>query len=46
MAGLARAKSRYVPKDLPHYKKIVKKILTKVRHMDRAMNVMGNRKAA
>ncbi len=25
MAGLARAKSHYVPKDLPHYKRIIKK---------------------
>ncbi|NDV25560.1 6-hydroxymethylpterin diphosphokinase MptE-like protein [Desulfovibrio sp. JC010] len=46
MAGLARAKSSYAPKDLPRYKKIVKKILTKVRHMDRSICVNVNRKAA
>ncbi|WP_419783280.1 motility associated factor glycosyltransferase family protein [Maridesulfovibrio sp.] len=46
MAGLARAQSRYAPKDLPRYKRIVKKILSKVRHMDRAICISPNRKAA
>lgn len=46
MAGLARAQSSYAPKDLPRYKRIVKKILGKVRHMDRAICISPNRKAA
>ncbi len=46
MAGLARAQSSYAPKDLPRYKQIVKKILSKVRHMDRALCISPNRKAA
>ncbi|CCO22137.1 motility associated factor glycosyltransferase family protein [Maridesulfovibrio hydrothermalis] len=46
MAGLARAKSSYVPKDLPHYKKIIKKTLTKIRYMDRCLSVADKRKAA
>jgi len=46
MAGLARAQSSYAPKDLPRYKRIVKKILGKVRHMDRALCISPNRKAA
>ncbi|WP_419778869.1 motility associated factor glycosyltransferase family protein [Maridesulfovibrio sp.] len=46
MAGLARAQSNYAPKDLPRYKRIVKKILGKVRHMDRAICISPNRKAA
>ncbi|WP_321402772.1 6-hydroxymethylpterin diphosphokinase MptE-like protein [Maridesulfovibrio sp.] len=46
IAGLARAQASYTPKDLPRYKRIVKKILTKVRHMDRSICFTGNRKAA
>ncbi|WP_320005854.1 6-hydroxymethylpterin diphosphokinase MptE-like protein [Maridesulfovibrio sp.] len=46
MAGLARAQYGYAPKDLPRYKRIIKKILAKVRHMDRAICISPNRKAA
>ncbi|WP_319765169.1 6-hydroxymethylpterin diphosphokinase MptE-like protein [Maridesulfovibrio sp.] len=46
MAGLARAQSSYSPKDLPRFKRIVKKIMTKVRRMDRSLCITGNRKAA
>lgn len=46
MAGLARARSSYAPKDLPHYKRIIKKTLKKVRHMDRCLALADKRKAA
>ncbi|WP_432735459.1 motility associated factor glycosyltransferase family protein [Maridesulfovibrio sp. FT414] len=46
IAGLARAKSSYEPKDLSHYKQVIKKTLKKVRHMDRCLCVNERKKAA
>ncbi|WP_320169158.1 6-hydroxymethylpterin diphosphokinase MptE-like protein [Maridesulfovibrio sp.] len=46
IAGLARARSSYEPKDFPHYKRIIKKTLKKIRHMDRCLCLDENRQAA
>ncbi|WP_027720907.1 motility associated factor glycosyltransferase family protein [Maridesulfovibrio zosterae] len=46
MAGLARAKSSYAPRDLPRFKQIIKKTMQKVRYMDRCLSVADTRKAA
>ncbi|MBI9112485.1 motility associated factor glycosyltransferase family protein [Maridesulfovibrio ferrireducens] len=46
MAGLARAKTSYAPKDLPHFKKIAKKTIKKVRYMDRCLNLEERKEAA
>ncbi|WP_241667320.1 motility associated factor glycosyltransferase family protein [Pseudodesulfovibrio senegalensis] len=37
MAGLTRAKQRYEPQDLGEYKRIIKKVLKKVREVDRCV---------
>lgn len=46
MAGLARAKSSYAPKDLPHFKRIIKKTMKKVRRMDSCLGAQERPKAA
>ncbi|SDL39084.1 Uncharacterized conserved protein [Maridesulfovibrio ferrireducens] len=46
MAGLAKAKTSYAPKDLPHFKKIAKKTIKKVRYMDRCLNLEERKEAA
>ena len=46
MAGLARARTSYAPKDLPHFKKIAKMTIKKVKHMDRCLHVDEHKEAA
>ncbi|WP_031482101.1 motility associated factor glycosyltransferase family protein [Maridesulfovibrio frigidus] len=46
MAGLARAKTHYEPKDLPHFKRIAKKTIKKVRYMDRCLSLENKKIAA
>ena len=46
MAGLARAKTHYEQKDLPHFKQIAKKTIKKVRYMDRCLSLENKKLAA
>ncbi len=46
MAGLTRAKFRYEPQDLGQYKRIIKKVLKKVREVDRCVCGKDSEQAA
>lgn len=46
LAGLTRAKSRYGGKDLPEFKRIAKRILTKVREIDRKVCIRDTNRQA
>lgn len=46
LAGLTKAKHHYEPKDLGEFKRIIKKILKKIREVDRCVAPDGNEAAA
>ena len=46
LAGLTRAKDKYEVKDFPEFKRIAKKIMKKVREVDRKVCNLGKKKAA